>query len=237
MKSETLMVIATVATAVAALWALVAAVRQEDATFTSQLYNKEIDAVSAAIILSDRITLTREVVQTRISGIIPSKASIQPSELSRMIDPARDIIRDWGASIATLHVVLPIETEPYIDALDLFGVNRFLGIYALDHANEAGWISSWTDLRHYIFGAPTVISEGIDVAKIFQECASNSLRRGRPIDGQAFAACADTHLPPTLLSEIKNPTARNAISVRAREFVYRLPDNPEQHEDKLPTAR
>jgi hypothetical protein len=183
--SEVLMTLATLLAAVAAACSAFAAFRQETATFTSNLYSKQVDAVSALLASFAKSTGALDRMandsKDRTNGV-PGYKIYPESEIQAFATPDNDMLSKYyvAAIILPDHIVSNLR-DLNLEILDI----RF------NVTSAFGKMASESNFQKFV----------IDVAKIGKDldaahsCLSEQFRLGSPISDPPFDACIARQAP------------------------------------------
>lgn len=187
-RTEVLMVITTGLAAIAAVGSAVAAFRQEKATFTTNLYSKQVDSVSSMLTELVRIGLKLETLNDQVSDSANHKGS-DP----RSVDLSSPEIRELNEFNTTVYPKIVLTGNVAIMS------DRVVG--------EVG--DSFVDLLDVIKLLPTAFGPGFtqegllryqqktdvyfcDIARI-RFCTSEQFQEGMTLRDNAFTACVSKY--------------------------------------------
>jgi hypothetical protein len=187
-RSEVLMTIATGLAAIAAVGSAVAAFRQEKATFTTNLYSKQVDSVSSMLTELLRLGFTLVTLNDQVSDSPDHKGSDPHS-----VDLSSPEIKELEALNITVYSKITL--------------NANVAIMPDSVLNEVG--SAFEDLLDVIKLLPTAFGPGstqeglrryqqktdvyfCDVSRI-RFCTSEQFQEGMTLRDKAFTACVSKY--------------------------------------------
>jgi len=174
-RSEWLITVGTIAAAIAAALSAYAAFRQEDATYESQLYNKQVDTISTLIQVSeDTNHRISDIFQAfhPLSGEDPGQQDEQ-----RLKQQSVEVFSRFSLAMRSVKLVVPAEIGVALNSLA---------------GGEVSFMQAALDPHHVQDPKKEVLLHVAEVesqvAKV-QICASNELSLGRSLRSEEFTAC------------------------------------------------
>jgi hypothetical protein len=165
-RPESMTAYATVAAALAAFLAVRAAERQEKATFTSQLYSKQVDVLANA-------ETTFLDFSTQVINHSADKDDKNDKDVSLAYDKAINALK-------AMHIVYPTETSEFFKTLE-----SNLSTMSLRHLYVGD--RPQTDMH--------LLMQTRDLYTAMYECAASQLSDGRVIDANQFNKCEVSKSP------------------------------------------
>ena len=186
------MTVATGLTAVAAIASAVAAFRQETATFTSNLYSKQVDAVSAVLTefaiagmklsaLDEQVSESPNHTQVPQSSVDPLSSGVTPLPKDAGLTEFMNSNKDLAPRLTAVEVIVPdhVGSKAGDIAEDLLDAQKLLrGAFGSSSTKE-GLERFRSRLRSF----------GNDV-DVLRTCTSEQFQEGYPLRDRAFSACA-----------------------------------------------
>jgi len=193
-RSDNLIMIATIASAVAAgfsAWAAFrqegairqTAARQEMATFTSILYNKQVDVLSNALSQAEKMYL----LSFRVSNAWTTDEDA-PQKIAAAAQDANALYEDWLAAFGSAILVAPPQVHTGLASISerIQPYTTVLGNAkaALDSNKPFGPVKEYLH-NEFIPLAPSLLTE---INRV-NGCLIVQFGKGQPLNGEDFDAC------------------------------------------------
>ncbi len=177
-RSQWLTTVATVAAAIAAAFSAIAAFRQENAAYQSQLYNKQVDTISSLIQTTEN---TNHRISDLYQALHPADgAVVNADSLQRLQKESVDIFAQFSLAKQAATLVVPSDIGHALGGLER-AVASFMQV-ALNSKISGDKNAMVDELRSHI--ADVEIQ-----STMLQICASEELSLGRVLRSQEFLAC------------------------------------------------
>jgi hypothetical protein len=193
-RSETLMVIAAIASAVAAAISALAAfgqeaairqtaARQEEATFTSILYNKQVDVLSNALTQAEKMYL----LTFRISNAWTTDDDA-PQKIAAASRDANELYEEWLAAFGSAILVVPSQVHD-----GLASISEQIRPYTIVLGNAKAALDSnkpFGPIKEYLHTDFTPLSPSLltEINRV-SGCLIAQFGKGQPLNGEDFDTC------------------------------------------------
>lgn len=194
-RSESLMLVATCFAAIAAGLSVWAALRQERATYDSQLYDRQPDAIVAfssavTVALDDSKALLEEIERAAHATAIPG---------SNVRERTEKQIADMKRAIGTFSLVFPLDEFPPLEGAlrEALDENRMF-LNSLEHSSNHAYVDFGTPTETAVHFSNTYRKAAQCVGpplRILIECAKQDIRTGHPVSATSAHLCAKSLSP------------------------------------------